>query len=80
MDDLPSNVEPFAPKVLTQWMIQRHGDWAYIEASATADRFFESNQNYIGKVWQQTANVIASIRLIKKASDRTLDDYKWDGS
>jgi hypothetical protein len=49
MEDLPSNVEPFAPKVLARWMIQRHGDWD-IEAAMTADRFFESNQNYIAKV------------------------------
>ena len=80
MDELPSNVEPFAPEVLARWMIQRYGEWADIEASSIADHFFESGQTHIGNIWQQTAKVIASIRLIKEASGGSLNDYKWDGS
>ncbi|MBN9546950.1 MAG: hypothetical protein J0I19_15895 [Alphaproteobacteria bacterium] len=78
--NVEADAVPFTPEALARHMIERYGDWADLEASILADRFFGDNQNHIAKVWYDTVKTISAIRMIKEAGGGSLNDYLGDKS
>ena len=74
-DVLASNVEPFAPEVVSRRTIERFGNKASLQAAMNAGHFNARNDNHIAKIWYEASKIIEATRLIKEAAGGSLNDY-----